>query len=121
MREGFVHEAELSWDGSADERAPGGAVTEELCGSIDHEPPCPLAAHHSSVLRRGPTLEVRVLFACEPDAEPDVRERIDLGTGPTVAGARQPGRHRPTRRARPCRPAGRPGPWNPPLEPAART
>ena len=80
MRESFVHHAELAWQGG-DERAPGGAVTEELCGSVDHEPPCPLAAHFTSVVRRDETLEVRVLFACDPVEEPRVRERIDTALG----------------------------------------
>ena len=77
MREPFAHLAELFWFGTEDERAPGGAITEELCGSVDHEPPCALAAHFTSVERRGMMLEVRVLFACEPADEADVRSRID--------------------------------------------
>jgi hypothetical protein len=86
MREPFAHDAELAWE-AGDRRAPGGAVTEELCGSLDHAPPCPLAAHHTSVVRRDGMLEVRVLFACEPADEPAVRERIDeaLGRGSHVS------------------------------------
>ena len=68
----------LTWAGTEDERAPGGAITEELCGSLDHEPPCPLAAHSTSAVRREETLEVRVLFACEPADEAAVRSRIDV-------------------------------------------
>jgi hypothetical protein len=76
MREPFAHVAQLA--GSfGDERAPGGAITAELCGSLDHAPPCPLASHFTSVVRRHATLEVRVLFACEPADEAAVRSRID--------------------------------------------
>jgi hypothetical protein len=77
MPEPFAHVAELFCVGTEDERAPGGAITEELCGALDHEPPCPLAAHFTSVERRGMMLEVRVLFACEPADEAAVRSRID--------------------------------------------
>jgi len=77
MREPFAHVAELFWIGTEDVRAPGGAVTEELCGPLAHDPPCPLAAHYTSVERRGMMLEVRVLFACEPADEAAVRSRID--------------------------------------------
>ena len=34
----------LDPDPALDHRAPGGAVTVVLCGSLDHEPPCPVAA-----------------------------------------------------------------------------
>ncbi len=77
MREAYAHEVELFWVGSEDERAPGGAITEELCGALEHEPPCPVAAHYTSAVRRSMALEVRVLFACGPDDETSVRERID--------------------------------------------
>jgi hypothetical protein len=77
MRQPYAHEVELFWVGTEDERAPGGAITTELCGALEHEPPCPVAAHHTAVVRRSMALEVRVLFACEPEDEPSVRERID--------------------------------------------
>jgi hypothetical protein len=76
VRNAYAHVAELAWSG-ADERAPGGAITEELCGVVDHEGPCPLAPHFTSVENRGDTLEVRVLFACEPADLAGVRARID--------------------------------------------
>ena len=81
-----MQEAELTVEPDADDRAPGGAVTTELCGSIDPEPPCPLAPHHTPVERRGDALAVRVLFACESDDEARVRSRIDdaLGRGAYV-------------------------------------
>ena len=77
-REAFAHRATLVAHADTDLRAPGGAVTEELCGSLDHQPPCPLAAHFTSAERGGDgRVAVRVLFACQPADEPLVRTRID--------------------------------------------
>jgi hypothetical protein len=59
-----------------DLRAPGGAITVGLCGSWEHEPPCPLAPHHSSAERVGVDVRVRTLFAVEPEREEEVRWRI---------------------------------------------
>jgi hypothetical protein len=81
LREPFVHQVSLAWDAGHDPRAPGGTVTEDLCGSLDHPPPCPLASHHTATRRVGDRLEVRVLFACEPDDEMVVRDRIDAAVG----------------------------------------
>ncbi|HKS98048.1 MAG TPA: hypothetical protein VJT31_00835 [Rugosimonospora sp.] len=77
MRLAFAHEAILAMPDGADLRAPGGAITVELCGHWDHEPPCPLAPHHTSAERVGDEVRVRTLFAAEPDAEQTVRQRID--------------------------------------------
>ncbi|WP_090758539.1 hypothetical protein [Nonomuraea maritima] len=77
MREVFAHEATIVMEEPGDVRAPGAAVTLALCGSWEHEPPCPLAPHHTSADRRGDRLHVRVLFATAPEAEDDVRRRID--------------------------------------------
>ena len=87
MRTTFVHEALLALDAAADERAPGGAVTSELCGSWDHPGPCPVAPHHTSTARTDDgDLVVRVLFACDPAAEDEVRRRVvdALGHGELV-------------------------------------
>ena len=62
----------------SDDRAPGAAVAVALCGHWDHEPPCPLAPHRVSADRDGGELHVRILFAAEPDAEPEVRRLIEL-------------------------------------------
>ena len=43
----FVHEAFLSMAPGNDIAAPGAAITVELCGRWEHEPPCPLAPHHT--------------------------------------------------------------------------
>ena len=84
MRQAFAHDALLILDGDADERAVGGAVTVALCGALDHEPPCPVAPHHTTVTGHGARRRVRVLFATEDEAV--VRRTIDaaLGTGEFV-------------------------------------
>jgi hypothetical protein len=77
MRDAFVHEAILVMAAEADVRAPGAAITVGLCGSWEHEPPCPLAPHHSQIERAGDEVRVRVLFATEPEDEAEVRGRIN--------------------------------------------
>jgi hypothetical protein len=74
MRQAFAHTAVLELIDGADERAVGGAVTVALCGAVDHEPPCPVAPHHTSVKGQGARRRVRVLFAT--DDEPVVRRTI---------------------------------------------
>jgi hypothetical protein len=83
MRAAFAHDAVLRPEPGLDHRAPGGAVTLALCGSLDHDPPCPLAAHHTTVVAEGTQLRVRVLFASEASDEARVRELVDgaLGCG----------------------------------------
>ena len=77
MRHAFAHEAVLVMQPDADLRAPGAAITVALCGHWDHQPPCPLAAHHTRAERTGDRVRVRTLFAAEPEAEQIVRQRID--------------------------------------------
>lgn len=83
----FAHDAVIGPDGVGDLRGPGGAVTLELCGSWDHEPPCPVAAHHTDAEAVGDEVRLRILFACDSTAEAAVRTRIDaaLARG-TVTG-----------------------------------
>ncbi|HEX4703559.1 MAG TPA: hypothetical protein VH352_15635 [Pseudonocardiaceae bacterium] len=77
MRQAFAHEAVLVMGPDADLRAPGAAVTVALCGEWEHEPPCPLAPHHTRADRvGGDEVRLRVLFATEPDAETTVRQLI---------------------------------------------
>lgn len=76
MRTAFVHEARLALAEGGDGRAPGGAVTLELCGSWDHPGPCPVAPHHTSAREEAGHLVVRVLFGCERDDEDAVRGRV---------------------------------------------
>ena len=77
MREAFAHDAVLVLEDGGDERAPGGAITVALCGSWTHEPPCPLAPHHTRVHRTDGELILRILFAAEPADEPRVRALVD--------------------------------------------
>lgn len=79
MRQAFAHNAVLELIDDADERGPGGAVTVALCGALDHEPPCPVAPHHTSLIGHGTRRRVRVLFAT--DDEPVVRRTIDAALG----------------------------------------
>jgi hypothetical protein len=94
MRLAYAHEAVLLLDPDADDRAPGGAITTALCGHAEHEPPCPLAAHHTAAERRDGELYLRVLFATPPDRAGEVRQRIDdalaagVFTGPDGRTAR---------------------------------
>ena len=77
VRETFAHDAVLAMDPDGDEHAPGGAITVALCGSWSHEPPCPLAPHHTHAHRSGPIVTLRLLFAAEPEAEPQVRRLVE--------------------------------------------
>lgn len=83
MRQAYAHEAVLVMGSDGDDRAPGGAITVALCGRLEHEPPCPLAAHHTAAERRDGELHLRVLFATAPDRVDEVRAKIDeaLATG----------------------------------------
>jgi hypothetical protein len=73
----YAHDAVIGMAPGGDIRAPGGAITVALCGSLEHEPPCPLAAHHTRAEREGDEVRLRVLFAAEPDDAADVRLGID--------------------------------------------
>jgi hypothetical protein len=78
MRQAFAHEAVLVMEPGVDDAAPGAAVTVALCGHWDHEPPCPLSPHRVIVDRVDGELHVRVVFAAEPEAEREVRRRVEL-------------------------------------------
>lgn len=77
MRQGFAHEAVVLMAADGDVRAPGAAITVALCGHWDHDPPCPLAPHHTATERSGDEVRLRVLFAAEPADEAAVRGRIE--------------------------------------------
>jgi hypothetical protein len=76
-REVFAHDAVLDMAVDDDERSPGGAITVALCGSWSHEPPCPLAPHHTRAHRSGTEVTLRVLFAADPANERQVRELVE--------------------------------------------
>jgi hypothetical protein len=76
-RAAYAHDAVVVLDPGGDARAPGGAITVALCGHWDHQPPCPLAPHHTDATPEGDdTLRVRILFAAEPADEQRVRSLI---------------------------------------------
>ncbi|WP_189327871.1 hypothetical protein [Streptomyces flaveus] len=77
MRQAFAHEAVVVMEADGDVRALGAAVTVALCGQWEHEPPCPLAPHHTAAERSGAEIRLRVLFAADPATEADVRSRIE--------------------------------------------
>ncbi|WP_018500696.1 hypothetical protein [Parafrankia discariae] len=84
MRQAFAHDAVIDMSPDADVAAPGAAVTVALCGHWEHQPPCPLATHHTHATRTGPRgVRLRILFATEPEQEHTVRRRIEaaLATG----------------------------------------
>jgi hypothetical protein len=71
----YVHCASLAWL-TGEPAAVGAAITVSLCGSLTHEPPCPVAPHHTASQRHGDGLETRVVFLSEPQREAEVRWRI---------------------------------------------
>ena len=76
-RVAYAHDAVVILDAGGDSRAPGGAITVALCGHWDHEPPCPLAPHHTDTTPADDgTLRLRVLFAADPAHEERVRSLI---------------------------------------------
>ena len=77
MREAFVHDAVVTIEAGGDVRAPGAAITVALCGHWEHQPPCPLAPHHTGAQHSDGQVRLRVLFAAEPTAEAEVRHRIE--------------------------------------------
>ena len=85
----FAQSAVVALPSGGDAAAPGAAITLALCGSWDHEPPCPLAPHHTAARQAGAALRVRVLFAADPRRERAVRQRIAHALA--IGAARDPG------------------------------
>ena len=76
MRQAFAYDAVVTMKDDGDIRAPGAAITVALCGHWDHQPPC-LTPHSTDAQRSGGQVRLRVLFASEPEAEAEVRGRIE--------------------------------------------
>jgi hypothetical protein len=88
VRRAFTHDAVVTLGPGGDPAAPGAAITVALCGHWDHEPPCPLAPHHTDTERGADgTVRLRVSFDAEPDREDEVRSLI----GRALASGRQAG------------------------------
>jgi hypothetical protein len=73
----FAHEAVVELVDDGDPRAPGGAITVALCGTLDHEPPCPLAPHQTSTSATEQGLAVRIVFAAAVEDVAEVHRRIE--------------------------------------------
>lgn len=71
----FVHEATLRLHDGTDPRAPGGAVTVELCGHWEHEGPCRWP-HNNEIWPGGETATFRTIFVAPAAEEHEVKERI---------------------------------------------
>jgi hypothetical protein len=99
VRVPFAQDVVVAMPAEADIRAPGGAITAELCGHGEHAPPCPLAPHHTAAQRRGAQVHLRVLFATEPDREAEVRTRIGRALGAWDVRSCAAGEVRPDERA----------------------
>jgi hypothetical protein len=68
-RTAYAHDAVVILAPGGDSAAPGGAITVALCGGWDHEPPCPLAPHHTDATAASDgTVRLRVLFATDDEA-----------------------------------------------------
>jgi hypothetical protein len=104
MAAAFAHDAVLTMDADGDPRAPGAAITVGLCGHWEHDPPCPLAPHHTAVSVENGEVRLRTLFVVEPAREEEVRAKIDaaLATGRLVGpgGRESSWLRRPPRRSR---------------------
>jgi hypothetical protein len=94
QRQAFVHTADVVLDG--DERALGGAVTVELCGHWEHPPPCRVP-HRTDVSLGPAAVAVRVLFACDPAQEGDVRRAVERALQAGRVPVPTPGDGGPTR------------------------
>lgn len=83
MRLAHAYEAVLVMEDGGDARAAGGAITVALCGALEHEPPCPLAAHHTAAVVKDGETHLRVLFAAAPGRVHQIHGLIDeaLETG----------------------------------------
>lgn len=82
---------------TGDPDAIGAAITVALCGTFDHDGPCPLAPHHTS-WHTDPNapqiIHTRTLYAVDPAHHHDATTRIreGLATGKLIA----PGGHTAT-------------------------
>ncbi|HJT92658.1 MAG TPA: hypothetical protein VJ777_12035 [Mycobacterium sp.] len=77
-RTAYAYGAMVMLDPGGDSAALGGAITVALCGHWDHEPPCPLAPHHTEAAPVGDSkIRLRVQFEADPSNESRVRSLID--------------------------------------------
>ena len=77
-------------EADGDETRTGGAITVALCGSWTHEPPCPLAPHHTRVQRSGARADPAAALRRRPGRRAAGARAGRGGTGPRLG--RHPGR-----------------------------
>ena len=75
----YVHEATLGADPGSELGAIGAAVTAELCGRWEHEPPCRWPHNNAAVELEGGRVAFRTVFVAEPTDEGEVRSGIERG------------------------------------------
>ena len=86
QRHAHAHNATVRLDAGGDPAAIGAAITVALCGSWDHDGPCPLAPHHTS-WHEDPNaahvIHTRTLYAVDADREDEaiaaLREGLVVG------------------------------------------
>jgi hypothetical protein len=71
----FTLSTPISFDEGEDQRAPGGAVTVELCGHWDHDGTC-LYPHHSHIEHSENGFNLVVEVQCDIDELNDIQRRI---------------------------------------------
>ena len=108
MRHAYAYDAVLGLAPDADIRALGAAVTAELCGHWEHDPPCPRAPHHTAAQRDGEDVRLRILFANEPECAAEVRQRIGRALTACDVRSGAPGSVRPEEQAHAGRLVGSP-------------
>jgi hypothetical protein len=72
----YVHEAQLIIAEGGDPAAPGGAVTQALCGHWEHEGPCRWP-HNNAIDTRSTPARFRTVFVAAEADEHEIRARID--------------------------------------------
>lgn len=76
-RETYVHIATIEPAPGSNLDAIGAAVTAELCGHWEHEPPCRWPHNNALVAAEPGRVALRTVFVARPDEELNVRSRID--------------------------------------------
>lgn len=71
----FTLSTPISFDEAADQRAPGGAVTVELCGHWDHDGTCRFP-HRSHIENSDNGFNLVVQVQCAIDELEDIQRRI---------------------------------------------
>ena len=72
----YVATASLRLADARDDRAPGAAITVDLCGHWEHEGPCRWP-HRTDSSPKGDLLEITTRFEADPEDELEVRRRIE--------------------------------------------